>query len=144
MKVSWRKTGRNQAETSGECCHHSKPVPMVHLLACTFHPEVCPAVVNTDLFTDTVITGWLITQERGEEEETDQCDHLRRRKPCSLSSRESRDENRDASCWFSHSIANAKRGHLCDCLPHVGQWPWEWGSEEALWGTGALPSFEIE
>ena len=112
--------------------------PVVHLLTWTFHPEVCPAVVNTDLFTDTVIAGWLITGEGGEEG-SDQRDHLRRREKCSLSSRESRDGNRDASCCFRHSVTNAKRGHLCDRLPGVSQRSWEWGSEEAL---GELPSFE--
>lgn len=40
---------------------------------------------------------------------------------------ESRDENRDASCWFSHSILSAKWGHLGDCLPGAEQKSWEWG-----------------
>lgn len=51
-----------------------------------------------------------------------------------------RDENRAASCWFSHSILSVKQGHLWDCLSSVGQRSWEQGSEEIVWG----PSSEID
>lgn len=68
MKVSmtsWRKTGRKQGEMSDEGHRPSKKnlglseVPVIHLFAWDFHPEILPAgikwIINTDLFTETGI-----------------------------------------------------------------------------------------